>query len=209
MSSREVREQDPCMGVSSETQNAEKLSAWKSLYFCAKEHECKYCIKILYITSVISANGRRRRRRRLSWRKQQCLLREGFYFKDFQKYFMCYLQSCILIKTRAEIFITMLRLTLGSLSQADSELLYQLWGVCVQQTAQRLNFVQRFSKSYDCKLCFSRVWGWNVARYCCFNVPITWVYKAWEVISSWLLKNNLLQCSTVQTSTIIINVKKF
>jgi len=56
------------MGLLSETQEAEKLSAWKSLYFCVKEQECKYSIKILYLTSVISAKGskRRRRRRRLS-----------------------------------------------------------------------------------------------------------------------------------------------
>lgn len=42
---------------------------------------------------------------------------------------MCYLQSCILIKACIEIFIKIEHFSLGSLSQADEELLYQLlWG---------------------------------------------------------------------------------
>lgn len=64
--SRQVDEQDPWMVVLSETWEAKKRSAWKSLYFCAQEWECKYCVKNLYLTPVISAKGRRRRRRRLS-----------------------------------------------------------------------------------------------------------------------------------------------
>lgn len=122
--------------------------AWKSLYFCAKERECKYCIKILYLTSVISVKGRRRKRRLLSWRKQQCLLPKGFYFKDFQKYFICYLQSCILIKTCTEIFIKILHLSLGSLSKAHSELLYQLlWGFMYNKQPRGLILCSTFWKA--------------------------------------------------------------
>lgn len=90
------------------------------------------------------------------------------------------------------------------------ELLYQLWEACVQQTTQRLNFVQHFPNSYNCKLCFSRVWGWIITRYCCFNAPVTWVYKEWGVNRRWLLKINLLQCVVefkVQIYTITSNVK--
>lgn len=69
------------------------------------------------------------RRGEADMKKQRCLLLQGFYFKDIQKYFMCYLQSCILIKACIEIFIKIEHFSLGSLSQTDEEELYQLlWG---------------------------------------------------------------------------------
>lgn len=41
MYSGKIHEQDPWMSMLSETQEAKKLSAWKSLCLCAKEQEYK------------------------------------------------------------------------------------------------------------------------------------------------------------------------